>query len=261
MRVKDYVFYGCLSLILIGMFLIIEHNSPQPKTVLISVETTYSKLYDDQTPLTVPIYISAHAHEMLSETYINHIQLIDEDAGFELLIDGYHISYGHQETYVNEVFQQVLFHMEMPYFGRDLTMLNAELIIDMTDGKTHRMPIGQLHLVHRIEGMVNRLDVKSQYGIKQTGDTLSRLHEVHLHVYEQPQGINRMDIGGIEVSYLLDGMILKLSIPYDDSLLYDVPIRIYYDDGHIDHIDNFIYIIDYEILKESGPLLYVLTLD
>jgi hypothetical protein len=54
---------------------------------------------------------------------------------------------------------------------------------------------------------------------------------------------------------------LILSIPYQESLLYDVPIIITFVDDSVQTLDNFPYIIDYQVIKESGPLLHVYALN
>jgi hypothetical protein len=47
-----------------------------------------------------------------------------------------------------------------------------------------------------------------------------------------------------------------IHIPEESYLLSNVPIIIYAVDGSIQTIANFRYLIDYQILKESGPLIH-----
>jgi len=64
-----------------------------------------------------------------------------------------------------------------------------------------------------------------------------------------------------DINFSCNNQQLIISIDSAFYLLYDVPIIITCRDGTRQVIDNFRYIIDYVILKESGPMINVYTLD
>ena len=74
--------------------------------------------------------------------------------------------------------------------------------------------------------------------------------------------ITQIEIGThVNLSFQMIEDTLTIHIPNDDYLLYDVPLRLHFDDGTTFTMPNFMYIVDYQILKESGPMINVYQLD
>lgn len=258
---KHILTYFSILLIAVMMVLIIRHNEPKVSPKILTVSKYYSYLFDSDQKISVPIYLNIDNHPLsLMESYA-HTFISNENETKKLEFDLYRVEKMGMETYLNEPYQ--LYHLVfvMPYLATDYYIEDCYLNITLTNDQQVLVYIGKMSLLY-LNSDSNLLDWTSLSGIKKENSFLSRLSEIHIRFSTLNNEIQSIRIGNdLEVTFFIDDHLLVIQIPDESYLLDNVPILITYSNTEIQGIMNFKYINDFQILKESGPLINSYAID
>jgi hypothetical protein len=245
----------------ITMTYIILNNEPKQSAKLLSISTTYSYLYDEDQTIEVPLFINHKKHPLNHIDSYQSLYLSDENEQKRLEVSLKEIKKAHFESYLGEVYQLIILVLDLPYMDNVFEISECYLHLNLVNQETYQIMIGDFHMTYQ-ESNTDALLWDSLYGIKAENTFLSRIFEIHIPYQTLHKDILSVSVGTSDIlSFRLEDSILKIQILHRSMLLYDVPVIITYTDQSIQTIQNFRYIIDYQLLKESGPLVHIYALN
>ena len=258
---KHFITYFSILLFSILLIIIIVNNEPKISPKLLTVSKYYSYLYHSDQKIVIPIYLNVDHHPLEDKDSYQLTYLSNSDETKKLEMDFYQVDKMGFETYLNEAYQIYHLVFSMPYLSSDYFIEDCYLSIILTNEQVIKVYIGQISLQY-LESDSNIMDWTSLSGIKKNNSFLSRLSEIHIDYESILLDIEKVEIGiNIEVSFIIENDLLKIMIPEEAYLLDNVPIIITFSNTEKQGIQNFRYITDYHILKESGPLIYAYAID
>ena len=258
---KHFISYFSIILLAIFMVLIIRHNEPKVSPKILTVSKYYSYLYSSDQKITIPIYLNVLDHPLSNlESYQNTF-ISNEEESKKLEISLATVEKKGTEAYLNDFDHIYHLHFSMPYLAGDYYIEDCYLNILLANDEEVKVYIGKMSLIY-LDSDSNLFDWSSLSGIKKENSFLSRLSEIHVDYFESVLDIESILIGmDLEVSFKNEASKLIIYIPYQAYLLDNVPIIITFSNTEKQGIMNFKYIVDYHILKESGPLIHAYALD
>ena len=258
---KHLIFYFSVILIVSMMVVIIRHNEPRVSTKILTVSKYYSYLYSSDQKISIPIYLNTESHPLTDQESYQNTFISNEEESKRLEISLEIIEKFGIETYLNDPYYIYHLHFSMPYLASDYYIEDCFLNIVMANDKEVKVYIGKMSLIY-LNSDSNLLDWSSLSGIKKENSFLSRLSEIHVEFYDNTQEIETVNLGvDFVVNFEIQDDKFIIYIPYEAYLLDNVPIIITFSNTEKQGIMNFRYIIDYHILKESGPLIHTYALD
>jgi len=257
---KKVMFY-VVSLIMMSSLIWILRNNQKPiETLGLTVIRDYL-LVDGDGILEVDVFLNRKDHVLsqLENHLVSHLS--DSNDGKKLELSLLAIAQTHDETYLNMPFYAYQLRFEMPYFGNHFEINDAYLSLSMTHHKTYRFSIGRLEVLpHIVEDQV--MEWHSLSGHKKPLSFQSRLYEITIGVYRMSSEIDFIDIGfDTKAAFWLNENELIIMIPEEPYLRNAMPLVIHFKNGKKQMIHRFIYFYEYQILKESGPLVRMYALD
>jgi hypothetical protein len=258
---KQIIFYVFTALIAFFMAYMILNNEEKQSPKLLTIDTTYSYLYDENQKMEIPFFIN-HKHHPLND--INSYELLylsDEEESKRVEVELLDIRRAHFETYLGETYQHMILSIKLPFMSGPFEIKDAFIHIYLVNQDTYQFQIGDFYLNHVVSNH-EFLHWHSLYGAKKENQFISRLSEIHIPYESLEKPIKSISIGTDDLlSFSIDPTLLKITIMNKDRLLYNVPLVITFDDDSIQTIHNFRYLIDYQLLLESGPLVNIYALD
>lgn len=259
---KTFSLVALLSLTIAVMVLIIDQNE-SASDKLITVDTFYSFISDTRSEGIFRFYLSDHEHPLAEKNSYQHVFITNDDGSKRIEIELKDIEIGHSETYLNDIYWRADLSFDIPAVDHDFMIERCFIDMTLIDQSAVRFYLGSVHFL-KVEHNDRTLDWSGLYGMKAQNDFLSRIESIHLELNEH--------IDVLDAKYGVDRYAaieekdeaIVLRIPREEQLLYNVPVILRYVQNSVDHvtiIDNFTYVIDYEILSESGPLIHVYALD
>ncbi|OHE27894.1 MAG: hypothetical protein A2009_00520 [Tenericutes bacterium GWD2_38_27] len=258
---KSFLFYVTVIILVSALVIIIKQNEVMIEKRVLTVAQYYSYRSVEEGRMEVPIYLNEEKHPLSNpESYLNiYFSNLDESKKIEMPLKD--IQYGHVETYLNGIYHQYLLMLELPYLDHDFLIEDLYMHIELINMDQYSFYLGSFSLVYLADSE-DVLDWTGLNGSKEEHHFLSRLKEIYIDYETMVEEIDRIEIGvNMEVLFTIQGNRITLDIPVADYLLNDVPIIIYYANHQIQIIDNFRYLVDYQILKESGPLINLYALN
>ena len=262
MKSKDILFFGLFIIISSMLLLIIYLDEPKKEHVIITAHTDYIYAYEKETHMKMILYVNDQHSPYLAYDHYERVLLKNKQDTFLMDVELDSVSINHQESYLNDHYIQVVLFLVMPILEEDLIIEDMHLEIILSNGQKTNLPMGRLSILYLNTSSTPRIDWTSLYGFKDEHRLIPRIKTVHIAYERLDYVIKSITIGQIESIYFeqhSDKLIVQ--IPYEDALLYAFPIEITYDDDYTDVIFNFLYMQNYAYLKESGPLLYVTTIN
>lgn len=258
---KTFIFYGFSVLCAVFLALFIINNQEKPSAKLLSVETTYTFLYEENGTIYISLYINDLKHPLLYKDLHQDAYIHNEDDSKRLSLTIKDIQIKGKDSYLNEVYHEVIFSFLFPYVGSNYEINSSYISFSLDDGSEFTFFIGDIYLSYQANE-VNYLSWNELYASKKEDGYLSRIYEIYLPYQDLNYEIESISIGtDDQVNYVLEDYQVKITIEDDAKLLYDVPIIICYQDDMYQTVPTFRYIIDYQILKESGLLIHAYALD
>jgi hypothetical protein len=258
---KKYLFVAIAIMILFTMGFLVSKMKPEERNLLLTVDTEYSFVMGENSKGTVMYYVTDIEHPLTKISQIMRVILYDQSNDQRLDVNVVDIEIGHEEVYLKERYYRIMITFDIPKLSHDMIFDDAYMTIELMDQLSFSMRLGRLSLYdHSTDEPY--LNWTSLSGLKNEGDLRSRIGEIIVSYEGDCPTIDHIDIGTTaDLNFTCNNKKLIISIGSAFYLLYDVPIIITYHDGTRQVIDNFRYIIDYVILKESGPMINVYTLD
>lgn len=253
-RLSFYIITVLLAIVL-GYFL---HNM-RPKMIpkVITVDTEYSFLMGDGEVGTLMFYVNDRNHALTKLSSYERIVIYDDSDHHMMELSLVTLSLGHEEIYLSERYFRVLMTFKLPFSNHDFRFNHAYISIDLIDEVHYDFRLGKVFFLKTSHDDV-LFDYHMLEGRKKDNDYMSRLHHIYVGLTDIKGDISSIYVNpSREVTFIIEDQMLIITIPYDHYLLYETPIRIQFVDGTIHHVPNFRYMIDYMILKESGPLLNI----
>jgi hypothetical protein len=257
---KKVIFY-VVSLIVMSIFIWILRNNQKPSETLgLTVMRDYI-LVDGDRFLEVDVFINQKDH-LLSEIEYHLVSyLSDSNDSKKLELSLIDITQTHHEIYLNMPFYAYQLRFELPYFGNHYEIHDAYLSLSMIHQKTYRFSIGRLEVFPQIvDNPV--MEWHSLIGSKKPLSYQSRLYEITIGIDHLSSEIDSIDIGfKTKAAFWLSENELKIRIPEEPYLRNAMPIIIHFNNGTKQMIHRFVYFYEYQLLKESGPLVRMYALD
>jgi hypothetical protein len=258
---KNIIFYLFVVLLSATLVVIFINHVPKRIRKIIFVETTYSYLAKENLEMDVFFYVNMKNDPLTDKNAYDYLYVsnLDDTKRIEVSIKG--ISSSHYETYLGEDYLKCRLTLVMPYLFGQFEIKDLYLSVYLENRDYYQFKLGSL-FISDFENTSNHLDWSGLNGIKREQVLLSRLGEIHIDYQHLHHPILSLTIGtDDQVSFSLMQNKLMIQITHKQALLYNVPIIITFVDGTVQLIDNFPYIIDYQVIKESGPLLNVYALN
>lgn len=242
--------------LVVTMVFLVNKNQQVTSTKLLSVDTYYSYLDQEEEDCYVDFYVNTSDHEFINvQSYENlKIHNVDHSKSMELILSD--IIFLHEESYLNEMYYKYSYVFKMPLLGYDFDIDQCFLEVLLVNGESFDFFIGSISF-KTVEDELSHLNWTALSGNKATGHYLSRLHEIHVEFSSINAQISNISIGSLyDVSYQVHDELLVIKIPYTNQLFTACPIVIEYDNHQKQSINYFVYMKDFETLKQSGQLIY-----
>ncbi|BCR36034.1 hypothetical protein [Mariniplasma anaerobium] len=250
-----FVYIFMITLVVFMVILINKNqNTIQPK--LLSVNTYYSYLDEIGEDCYIDFYLNTKDHPMVDVNSYQNLKLHNQEYSKSIELELNNVIFLHQETYLNETYYKYSYVFNMPLLGYDFDIESSYLEISLVNEDLYDIFIGSISFktIDEDESFINWTALS---GRKEDNQYLSRLYEIDIEYNELLDDIKQISVGNLfNVSFEVYDEIIKITIPYKNELFYACPIFITFDDNQINTINYFVYMKDYETLKQSGQLIY-----
>ncbi|GEM_PF-707388 len=258
---KHIVLYFSFTVVLALMAMIIINQKEKPLEKLLSIQTYYSYLYLEDSKIEIPLYLNDATHPLLDENSYLDIELCNNDETKKIEMKLIGISLGYEQSYLNDEFQEFFIQLEMPDLKEDFWIDDLWIKITLVNDDFYWVSLGSFSLKID-ESNTDSISWTALEGRQSDTSFLPRLHTIWIEYDEQVKEIDYIEIGyQYDVTFAIESNQIVLTIPYDNELLNDVPIFIYFMDGTNQNIYNFRYMIDYDTLSESGLIIKTYALN
>jgi hypothetical protein len=258
---KNIVFYVFVLLLSATLVYIIIENKPKRISKIIFVETTYSYLAQENLEMDVSFYVNMKNNPLVSKDSYDYLYLSNHADSKRLEVTIKEMTSSHYESYLGEDYLKYTMTLFMPYLFGDFEIEDLFISVYLMNLEQHIFKLGSL-FIKDVSSSSNHLNWTGLNGIKEEHIYLSRLGEIHMDYLHLGMPIESISMGtDDQVTFSILEDVLVIDIVYQPTLLYDVPLIITFIDDTVQTIQNFPYIIDYQIIKESGPLLHVYALN
>lgn len=262
MKAKDILFFSLFIGLAALMLIIIYLDEPKKDAVILTAHTDYIYYYEADSYIKIMFYVNDPFSPFFNIDHYERLILKDASEATQMDVELSFVSLNHEEVYLNQTYTQVMLHITMPYLASDLEISDLVIEIMLTNGLHVSLPLGQLFIGYETYFTEQTLNWNGLYGFKSETHVTPRIHTVHVTYSHLPKDILKIEIGHLtDITFKHQEGELIIMIPYDQALLYEFPIKIIYGDDDIDLIPNFLYMKNYQILTESGPLLYVTAIN
>lgn len=258
---KRILFYVSVVILAIVMGFILSRIKPKKVVKLVTIDTEYSFLMGDGELANVLYYVNDDAHELTDINAFARIVLEDHLSLSKVELTLYDLEVGHEEVYLGETFKRIILTFMVPKLTEDWIFDDAYLKVETKMQESYEMRLGRVSFFQRSFNDLS-YNWQSLDGRKHANDLRSRLGEIDIEFENKIPNIKNIEIGTkAPVTHKVSDTKLTISITQIDYLLYEVPVILTFMDGSKLTISHFRYMIDYMMLKESGPLINVYTLD
>ena len=258
---KRILFYISVVILAIVTGYVISRIKPDRVDKLVTIDTEYSFLMGDGELANFLYYVNDETHELTDINAFARIILEDHLSLSKVELTLYDLEVGHEEVYLGETFKRIILTLMVPKLTEDWIFDDAYLKVETKMQESYEMRLGRVTFFQKSYDDLS-YNWKSLDGRKQINDLRSRLAEIDIEFENAISNIKGIDIGTkAPLTYKISETKLTISITQIDYLLYEVPVVITFMDGSKLTISHFRYMIDYMMLKESGPLINVYTLD
>lgn len=258
---KRALFYISIILLALALGYTISEMKPKKINKLLSIDTEYSFLMDEGQLGTILFYVNDEKHAITDMSSYGRIILSDHLSSSKVELTLYDLEIGHNEVYLGESFKRIILTFMVPMLSNDWIFEDCYLTIETTLQESYEIRLGRLSFYQKSSDYPH-MNWSSLDGRKPVNRLRSRLGIIEVSFEGVIPEIEDIEIGTkATLTWTIKEHILTITITDIDYLLYEVPIIITYRDGTKQTISHFRFMIDYIMLKESGPLINVYTLD
>jgi len=243
------------------MAYLILHNQEKIIPKVLTIDTTYTYLSGENQKMEVSLYINHKHHPINDQQAYQFIYLSDQEKTKRIEVELINIKKGHFETYLHETYQQITLYFKLPYISANLDMMDAYLNITLINQANYQFFLGDF-FYSNIYSDGEFLDWTGLHGLKEENQFISRLKTIIIPFTHLEKEIENISLGTTDfTTFKIEEKTLHLTIEKRSQLLFNVPLIITYHDQSIQTISNFRYFIDYQTLKESGPMVNIYALN
>lgn len=254
---KHVLLYMFMIITVVFMVILINKNEETVHQKLLSIDTYYSFIDHENEQMYIDIYLSDQDHILTSIDSYESLEVHNKSDKKSMVLSLKDVIYQHDEVYLNETFYKYTYIIEMPLLGYDFDIEDCYLDIKLINGDHYDIYIGSLSLKTVEETNENSLDWTALSGRKKTNTYISRIYEIDIEYVSIKQDIIEISIGNLyQITYELKDDKITIQIPFELKLFNACPIIITFEDQSISIINYFIYMKDFETLKQSGQLIY-----
>jgi hypothetical protein len=238
------------------MVILINKNQHVIQPKLLTIDTYYSYLDEIDNEYYIDFYLNTTTHPLLDIDSYQNLKLHNLDHSKSIELDLKDVLYLHQEAYLNENYYKYSYVFDMPLLGYDFDIIDSYLEILLVNDDLYDIFIGSISFktIDENESLINWTALS---GRKEENQYLSRLYEIDIEYQELLDDIKDIQVGNFyDVSFEVSNDLITLTIPYENKLFYACPIFITYENNKVNSINYFVYIKDFETLKQSGQLIY-----
>ena len=258
---KNLVIYVFIIVTVIFMVMIINKNEETRTPKILTVDTYYSYIDALDDVFYIDFYLSTSIHPLTEINAYLSVMIHDEAFDKSLDLNLFDIIYRHQETYLHETYYKYSYVFDMPALAYDFDILDCYLEISLTNESIYDLYVGSLSL-KTVRDDSHHLEWSALSGLKKEGSYLSRLDTITIHYEKIDENISHISLGNLyDVTFQVIEDEIIITIPFKAQLFYACPIIMIFADNETEVFNYFIYINDYEILKQSGQLIYYYALD
>lgn len=230
------------------LFIIIFDQKKEKDHVLLTVNKTYSYT-NDQKELKVTFFINDLNHPLLDIDAIDSTFIKSKDNNKLLELDVVRIEEVNSELFQNQMFYQINYCFKMPNLDFDFEIEDLYLKIVLINNDEYVFYLGEIMISIPFD---EEMEFISLEGLKQTN--FSRITEIEIEIenyfYIEFIGYSKLR----PLIFELKNNKIKININNENKLLQDFPLFItyYYQGSTYNKMINYhVYVIDYEILKNS----------
>lgn len=250
--------YFFLILVISSMIIVIFKNDIKSRSKIITIDTLHSYLYTKDQMIEIPLYVTKDNNVFsYIESYDN--TYITDNNNKKLLLELTKITYSHQEVYLKDEYIKYILKFKMPNLTSDFSIKEAYLVIDLINNKSFTFKIGEFHLKYlEFNSDVSwlNLEFKSIFDSNKCS-----MDTINIELDSKILDIEELNIANdYDLTYVLHDNHLIININEDNLCINYVPIWIYHDDKVLT-INNYHYIIDYNILEKAGKLVNIYAFD
>jgi hypothetical protein len=242
--------------LVVFMVILINKNQNVIKPKMLTIDTYYSYLDEVGNDCYIDFYLNTNQHPIVDINSYQNLKLHDIDHSKSIELELKDVIYLHQETYLNENYYKYSYVFDMPLLGYDFDIASSYLEIMLVNDDLYDIFIGSISFktVDEKESFINWTALS---GRKEAHQYLSRLYEIDIEYQDLLDDIKDISVGNFyDVSFEISNDIITINIPYENKLFYACPIFITYENNQVNTMNYFVYIKDFETLKQSGQLIY-----
>jgi hypothetical protein len=252
---KTWMFYVFSVVLIITMGIILYHDQPMISPQLLSVDREYHLISGRDDTIDIPLYVNVEHHDFLDIDQHIGSYLSNQQGTKKMDIHLTGIAVGTQEYYLDMLWTEWIFVYELSVVGYDYEIQDLYLDVMLENGDAYQIKLGRLSILSVTETK-EHLDWHALSARKATGSLFSRIETIDIEFNHLHAHISSITIGFHDnCPFVIVDQHLKITIREAHFLLNRVPIIIDFQDGEVQIIDNFTYIIDHQVLKESGMLV------
>ncbi len=254
---KQLLVYMFMIVTVVFMVILISKNEEEISVKLLTVDTYYSFIDTESESIYIDFYLSDHNHPLIDKQSYDQLEIHNDDHSKSMYLSLTDVIFQHEEYYLSDTYYKYSYIIEMPLLGYDFDIEDCYLTINLVNQETYDIFIGSLSLKTVEDNNESPLDWTSLSGMKMVSSYLSRLHQIQIDYVTLNKTITNVSVGSLYQSdFELVNNQLKINIFYKQQLFYACPIVITFEDQTTTIINYFIYIKDFETLKQSGQLIY-----
>ena len=163
---KHVLLYMFMIITVVFMVILINKNEETVHQKLLSIDTYYSFIDDENEQMYIDIYLSDQDHILTSIDSYESLEVHNKSDKKSMVLSLKDVIYQHDEVYLNETFYKYTYIIEMPLLGYDFDIEDCYLDIKLINDDHYDIYIGSLSLKTVDETNENSLDWTALSGRK-----------------------------------------------------------------------------------------------
>lgn len=238
------------------MVILINKNETEISFKYLSVDTYYSYLDQEAEQIYIDFYLNTKKHPLVDEKSYHQLKIHDLDDSKSMNLELKNIIFLKEESYLNETYYKYSYVFDSPVLGYDFDIKDCYLNIELINEDVYDVFIGSFSL-KSIDEDRQLIDWTALSGKKDKMTYISRLQQIDVEYVSLSKPIQSISVGNLyDVSYEVTDSLIKISIPFSNQLFISCPIIITFESSEVNAINYFVYMKEFETLKQSGQLIY-----
>lgn len=251
---KKIIPYLLLVLTIISLILIIVKDKKKVIPKLITLDSLHSYLYNANQQISITIYTNDSKAPLDDLRTYKSLKVVSSDQSKSISLNLNTVTYSHNEYFMSEYFYCYQLNFNMPNLTNDFYIEEASLEMILENNNKYLLSIGSFSLTYLSD--YSELDWNSLDSKKNNQDDYS-LAQVLIEL-KNDININNIYIGSNnQVNYQLNKNILIINLPNNNLIINNIPIIIQTTDNQYYVIYNYQYVIEYDLLNLSKPLVNI----